>query len=179
MISLSDFKPYYESKSHGIYALFLKEGSSLSPFFSEKWCGKIEAQMKKYNCPNLLYIGIAKDKTLKRRTKYDHKTGRIRYSTLRYTISYCAGMQLYGCKGYTISEKRKISSKDRAKLTDWLLNNTYFKIIETDDCEKREKEYLEKYNPPLNIEDCPDSIIKNGERGKKYIELPPDEFDKL
>ncbi len=137
--------------------------------------------MKKYNCLNLLYIGIAKKDTLSERIQNDHKTGKIRTSTLRFTLAYCKGMQLYLCQGTTKNDKRKrkILKEDEEKITNWLSKNTEFRIIETDNCESIEKEYLRKYNPPLNIDDCLDAIIKKGERRANAIKLLPEKFDIL
>ena len=178
MCNLEDFNKYKESKENGLYALFLKDGCSLSPFFKDEWCKKIYAQMDKFNCPNLLYIGKAEGKSdkLSDRTQ-NHLFGYIRFDTVKYSISYCAGLQLYGSKGYKISKKRFIKIEDEDKIAKWLYENTYFKIMEKENCKTLEKEYLKKYCPALNIKDNPHKIIPCRERGRNYIEIPDAEFE--
>ena len=172
------FRPYFHSSKPGLYALFVKDVGCLSKIFTPEFYGKIINHMKKYNCENCLYIGKETGK-LYTRVEGKHTYGCIRNSTLRYTISYCAGLQRYGVIGIPISKKRKLRKTDEEKITKWIKENFEFRIIETDDYNSLETEFINKYCPPLNIKDNPNSMLSSGERTGGFIFLDKKDFKNL
>lgn len=178
MININLFQTYFRSSKPGLYAQFIKDKDCLYKIFKPEFCDKIIRQMEMYNCENCIYIGKETGK-LYSRVEGKHTNGKIRYSTLRYTISYCAGMDRYKIKGISVSRKRKLKKSDEEKITNWIKENTYFKIIETNDYNSLECQYIKKYCPPLNIKGNPNSILTTGERAQSFIELSECEFNIL
>ena len=88
-------------------------------------------------------------------------------------------MKRYGVIGTTPSKYRKISKEDEINITNWIKKNTNFKIIETDNYRDLEKEFVNKYCPPLNIDDNPIPILKRSERTNNFEFITKDEFDKI
>jgi len=174
MCNLNKFKPYNSSDKCGVYALFLKQTGDLSKLLKNEWGCKISNNLSNY----LLYIGKEQNK-LKTRIQNNHLHGIIRNSTLRWTIAYMAGMKLYGIQNTKPKVNRKIKRSDEQKITQWLLENTEFKIIESGDYKNLEKFYIETYVPPLNITYNPNPIILKGERTKNFIYISRDEFQNL
>ena len=178
MIDIKDFQTYFSSSKPGLYALFIRDLDCLYKIFTPEFCEKIIQQMEKYHCENCIYIGKETGK-LYSRVEGKHTNGKIRNSTLRYTISYCAGMERYKVKEISVSEKRKLKKCDEEKITNWIKQNTFFKIIETNDYNSLEHQYISKYCPPLNIDNNPNAIITTGERINGFIDLSESEFNKL
>lgn len=174
MCNLNKFKPYNFSDKCGIYALFLKQTGDLSKLLKNEWVCKISNNLSN----DLLYIGKEQNK-LKTRIQNKHLHGTIRNSTLRWTIAYMTGMNLYGIQNTKPNDNRKIKRLDEQKITQWLLENTEFKIIESDDYKNLEKFYIKTYVPPLNITYNPNPIILQGERTKNFIYISRDEFQNL
>lgn len=178
MINLNEFSEYKYSDKSGLYALFIKDKKYLSEIFLPEFCTKIVNLLDSNSCENCIYIGKEQNK-LYERIENDHKNGNIRHSTLRYTISYCAGMQRYSIIGTKIKDNRKIINTDENIITNWIKGNTYFKIIETDNYKFLEKEFINKYRPPLNINYNPKPMLKRGERASNFKFIDEKDFEKL
>ena len=177
-INLNEFQTYHKSNLPGLYALFIKNEDCLSKIFTPAFCKKILNHMKQNNCKNCIYIGKETNKLYERIEK-KHINGDIRHSTLRYTISYCANMDRYKVKGISISKKRKIKKSDEKRITKWINENCDFKIIETNDYNSLEKQFINKFCLPLNITNNPKPIIARGERTQGFIDLDKDDFDNI
>jgi len=144
MEMLSRFKNYYRTDSPGVYALYLKDTGSLDIF------GCINAEIiteKMTN--NLLYIGKASH--LYKRIENSHLK-RARTSTLRRTIAELLRMEFI-----PVSGKKGLAQQNEAVITNWLVNNTYFKIFETNtvqEAEAIEEKLIREYQPPFNKLGC-------------------------
>ncbi len=101
----------------------------------------------------LLYIGKASH--LSKRIENSHLK-RARTSTLRRTIASLLNMNFI-----PVSRKKGLTQEDEEIITDWLKNNTYFKISETStvaEAEKAEEELIRQYQPPFNKNGCRDHL---------------------
>ncbi len=155
-IDLNKFMDYYDSHKTGIYALFLKEPKGLH-FFGIKNLEIMKLiQTKMIKCDSmhhigpLLYIGKTERSIKSRIREHFSLTPK---STLRRTIASLMGFQSIKtlCNNklsYDVDEQSNLI------ITNWLKKYSYFKIYETNMAKKMEEEYIAKYQPPLNIEDC-------------------------
>ena len=143
---LEKFKDYYKTESSGVYALYLKENGSLE-IFPNNCVEIIKSKMKN----NLLYIGKASN--LSKRIENSHLK-RARTATLRRTIAGLLNMEFI-----PVSGKKGLTQENEKIITDWLTNNTYFRILETStvaEAEKIEEELIKQYQPPFNKLGCED-----------------------
>ncbi len=141
---LENFKDYYKTNSSGVYALFLKNNGNLS-IFEASIQNTIKTKMKY----GLLYIGKASN--LSDRIEHCHLK-KARVSALRRTIA-----QLLNMDFIIVSGKNELEENNENTITQWLIENTYFKIYETPDkisAERLESELIEKYQPPFNKKGC-------------------------
>ena len=143
---LENFKNYYKTESSGVYALYLKDNGNLN-IFSANCVEVIKSKMLN----NILYIGKATH--LSKRIEDSHLK-RARTSTLRRTLASLLNMELI-----PVSGKKGLTPENEKIISDWLNNNTYFRILETPtvaEAEKIEEELIKQYQPPFNKLGCED-----------------------
>ncbi len=141
---LEQFRDYYRTESPGVYALYLDDNGIID-VFGEENAKKILQKMTN----RLLYIGKATH--LSDRIENKHLK-RARVSTLRRTLASLLNMEFI-----PVSGKKGLTQENEKIITDWLLKNTSFKILETPtvaEAEKIEAELIKQYQPPLNKEGC-------------------------
>lgn len=143
---LKNFKDYYRTESSGVYALYLDDYGLIDLF------GKENANIIASKMTNrLLYIGKASH--LSSRIEDSHLK-RARTSTLRRALAGLLNMELI-----PVSGKKGLTQENEKIITDWLTNNTYFRILETStvqEAEKIEKDLIRQYQPPFNKQGCVD-----------------------
>lgn len=183
-IDLNKFIGYYGSPHPGIYALFLKDVDSLKALaIKDEACfeqilNRARYINDQYHVGLLLYIGQTTRPLKKRITEHLSQTPK---STLRRTLAAIADLQgIFINKHETASHNAKkkhydISSQNNKALTDWLKDYTVFKIYECTKALLKDKsmnlecKYIEKYGPPLNLDDNP-RVIKCVDVAKKAFE---------
>ena len=141
---LENFKNYHKTESSGVYALYLDDNGAVD-LFGEENAAIIKTKMTN----RLLYIGKATH--LSKRIEDSHLK-RARTSTLRRTLANLLNMEFI-----PVSGKKGLTTENEKIITDWLVNNTYFKILETPtitDAEKIEDELIRQYQPPFNKMGC-------------------------
>lgn len=117
----------------GVYCLYLKDNANLDIFIPT-----IREQLaKKQN--NIIYIGSSK--TIMRRIYANHLQG-VGASTLRNTLLVFLAKNDFIIKNVSINKSAIISN--------WLKENTYFKIYQTSNFCQCEKDLIQKYQPILN-----------------------------
>ena len=143
---LEKFRDYYRTESSGVYALYLDD-YGLVDVFGEENAKRISQKMTN----RLLYIGKAIH--LSKRIEDSHLK-RARTSTLRRTLASLLNMEFI-----PVSGKKGLTPENEKIISDWLNENTYFRILETSteaEAKKIEEELIKQYQPPFNKLGCED-----------------------
>lgn len=149
---INSFKKYCKTKSPGVYTLKLNNDGNLDGFNKDK--------LQNY-CDNLsdsiLYIGMTSNKKgLTGRIEGNHLRNNAAVSTLRRTIGWFMDMKIDNKKHFTKEEEKII--------TEWLLKNTHFEIIETatkQEADELEELLIQKIKPPFNIDKRENAIKRS------------------
>ena len=147
--ALINFKTYYKTQSPGVYALKLNSDGCLNGFNKDKlqdYCDNLT--------DNILYIGTTG--CLTGRINNNHLGNNAAVSTLRRTIGWFMNMKIDSKKHFTKDEEKII--------TDWLLKNTHFEIIETttkQEADELEESFIQKIKPPFNIDKRENAIKRS------------------
>ena len=134
------FDDYYRTNNPGVYMLILDSNESIA-IFGEKNARLIQGRIT----DRILYIGKASN--LSSRIENCHLK-RARTSTLRRTIA-----EFFNLDFIPVSGKRGLSPDNEIIVSNWLDNNTYFKICETStvkEAELLEHDLIKQYQPPFN-----------------------------
>lgn len=155
--------------SPGNYFLVLRTGCQLpqigiTPIFTQ-W----EHEGKSYN---IIYTGIS-SKSLKERDYAQHFTGNnAGRSTLRKSLGSMMGFpKIPRDKNKPENGKTKFNEQDEEQLSQWMKQNLllFYKVCNAQKIEENEKNYICKYNPPLNIQGNTNEINKDFREALKKL----------
>ncbi len=133
----------------GNYIFLLRQGVDLlQPQIEEKPVYKtIVYEGVEYN---VLYTGISKS-NLNKRIIEIHFGDNAGKSTLRKSLGSLRGFDFIP-RDKKDNGKTKFKSEDETKITDWMVENLIVLYMENPNYKEEEKELINVYNPPLNIQ---------------------------
>lgn len=131
--------------SEGNYFIILREGSTLPLRKDLRNLPLVPTVSFKKKCYSLIYTGISVN--LAQRDYKTHFMGKARRSTLRKSLGAIFGLELIKGKDGKIT----LALGDEQRLTNWMIDNLLLLYKENRNSESKETEYIEMYNPPLNL----------------------------
>lgn len=139
----------------GNYLIVLRPGCQLPSIGIKPVFKKWEYEKEQYD---IAYTGIS-NKSLRQRDYAQHFTGNnAGRSTLRKSLGCMMGFtQIPRDKNDPQNGKTKFNPQDEEKLSVWMKENLllfYKPGSSSKEIKDNETEYIQRYNPPLNIKDC-------------------------
>ena len=106
----------------------------------------------------IIYTGISK-KNLYKRIWKSHFGGHAGKSTLRLTLGCLFGYTLIPRDKHDPNNgKVRFNADDERELREWMKENLVFHILPNEAPKALESELIEKFNPPLNLDECTNPV---------------------